>query len=282
VIINCVLLVSAAICLAPVLNIIAISFSDTAAAATGSVFFLPKRATIASYTKLITEGTFGRSFVISVLRVIAALLISMPVKIMMAYALSKSKKVYPERNIVMWIAVFTMLFNGGLIPTYIIIKNYGLVNNFWVLVLPMVMNVWDIIVMMNFFRSVPVELEEAAEMDGAGPMRTMLMVYLPISLPVIATFTLFTVVTHWNDFFQGLIYINNPVDYPLQTYIRSLTVKIDFTTITDPRVLAERLKVSSITFNAAKIVVTMAPVICIYPFLQRFFVKGLVMGSVKE
>jgi putative aldouronate transport system permease protein len=270
------------ICLAPVVNIIAISFSDTAAAVTGSVFFIPHRPTIASYDKLITEGTFGRSFMISVIRVAAALVVSMPVKIMMAYALSKNKKAYPERNAVMWIAVFTMLFNGGLIPTYIIVRSYGLVDSFWALVLPMVMNVWDTIIMMNFFKGVPAELEEAAGMDGADALRTLLSVYLPISLPMLATITLFTVVNHWNDFFLGLIYINDPRNYPIQTYIRSLSVKLDFSAITDARELAERLKVSSITFNAAKIVVSMAPIMCVYPFLQKYFVKGLVMGSVKE
>jgi putative aldouronate transport system permease protein len=276
------LLVSALICLAPIINIIAISFSDTAAAVTGNVFFVPIKPTIASYDKLITEGTFGRSFAISIVRVVAALAISMPVKIMMAYALSKSKGVYPERNTVMWIAVFTMLFNGGLIPTYIVVKSYGLVNSFWALILPMVMNVWDTIIMMNFFISVPVELEEAADMDGANAMQTLLSVYLPVAIPMLATITLFTVVNHWNDFFLGLIYINDPKNYPIQTYIRSLSVKIDFSTITDPRILAERLKVSSITFNAAKIVVSMTPIVCVYPFLQKYFVKGLVMGSVKE
>jgi putative aldouronate transport system permease protein len=282
VIIHAVLLFSVIVCLAPILNIAAISFSDSAAAATGNVFFLPKRVTLASYAKIITEGTFGRSFMISIVRVIAALFISIPVKVMMAYALSKNKAAYPERNVFMWIAVFTMLFNGGLIPTYIAVKSYGLVNSFWALVLPMVMNVWDMIIMMNFFRSVPGEIEEAAFMDGADAFQTLIKVFLPISLPMLATIALFTVVNHWNDFFLGLIYINDPKNFPIQTYIRGLSVQMDLSTITDPRMLAERLKVSSITFNAAKIVISMLPIICVYPFLQRYFVKGLIMGSVKE
>ncbi|GHU02458.1 ABC transporter permease [Spirochaetia bacterium] len=282
VIIHLALLLSALICIAPILNIIAISFSNTAVAATGKVFFVPKQPTLASYTKIIAEGTFLRSFVISVVRVVAAFLISMPVQVMMAYALSKDRKAYPERNVVMWITLFTMLFGGGLIPTYIVIKSYGLVNSFWALVLPMVMNVWNMIIMMNYFRSIPGELEEAAIMDGADAMKTLLKVYLPISLPMLATITLFLIVNHWNDFFLGLIYINDPRNFPIQTYIRGLSVQMDLSTITDPRLFAERLKVSAITFNAAKIVITMVPIICVYPFLQRYFVKGLVMGSVKE
>jgi putative aldouronate transport system permease protein len=282
VLIHAILISSALICIAPIINIIAISLSDTAAAVAGNVYLIPKQATLASYKKLVAEGTFGRAFMISVIRVAAAIAVSMPVKIMMAYALSKNKKAYPERNVIMWVSVFTMLFSGGLIPTYIVIKSYGLVNSFWVLVLPAVMSVWDAIIMMNFFRGVPSELEEAAIMDGAGAWRVLVSVYLPISLPVLATITLFTVVGHWNDFFTGLIYINDPKNYPIQTYIRSLTLKVDFSSITDPRLLAERLKVSAITFNAAKIVISMIPIVCIYPFLQRFFVSGLVMGSVKE
>jgi putative aldouronate transport system permease protein len=276
------LLIGALVCLLPVVNILAISFSDSAIAVTGKVYFIPKQFTIASYSKLITEGTFGRAFMISVIRVIAALVISMPVMTMMAYALSKNKKNFRERNIIMWMAVFTMLFNGGLIPTYVVMMTYHLINSFWALVLPLVMNVYNMLILMNFFRGIPAELEEAATIDGAGAFRTLWSVYLPISLPVLATISLFTVVNHWNDFFWGLIYINNSQNYPLQTYIRSLTMKIDFSAFMDPKLLAEQLKVNSITFSAAKIVVSMIPILCIYPFLQRYFVSGLVLGSVKE
>jgi putative aldouronate transport system permease protein len=281
-IIHLVLAAAAFICVAPIINIIAISFSESSIAITGEVYFMPKRFTLASYTKLMAEGAFVRSFMISVFRVIAAVIISMPVMIMMAYALSKSKGVFRERNIVMWIAVITMLFNGGLIPTYIVIKSYGLIDSFWVLVFPLIMNVYNMIIMMNFFRGIPVELEEAAIIDGAGVVRTLVSVYLPVSLPSLATITLFTVVMHWNDFFWGLIYMNKQENYPLQTYIRSLTMKIDFTAMLDPRLLAEYLKVSNLTFNASKIVVSMIPVLIVYPFLQKYFVSGLVMGSVKE
>jgi putative aldouronate transport system permease protein len=276
------LLAGALICLMPVINIIALSFSDSAIAATGKIYFMPKQFTLASYSKLILEGTFGRAFMISVFRVIAALAISMPVLIMMAYALSKSKNVFKERNVVLWLAVFTMLFNGGLIPTYVVMLTYRLINNFWALVLPLVMNVYNMLILMNFFRGIPVELEEAATIDGAGAFKTLWSVYLPISLPSLATISLFTVVNHWNDFFWGLIYTNDSKNYPLQTYIRSLTMKIDFSALMDPRLLAEQLKVNSITFSAAKIVVSMVPILLVYPFLQRYFVSGLVLGSVKE
>ena len=282
-IIHLILAVAALICVTPILNIIAISLSDSSRALAGDVYFIPKQFTLASYNKLIAEGTFGRAFMISVFRVITAVSISMPIMILMAYALSKSTRVFRERNVVMWIAVFTMLFNGGLIPTYIMIKSYGLLDSFWVLVLPQTVNVFNMIIMMNFFKGVPMELDEAATIDGAGALRTLISVYLPVSLPSLATITLFTVVYHWNDFFWGLIYMNRPENYPLQTYIRSLTLPIEFLSNTlDPETLAEYMKISGITFNASKIVVTMVPVLILYPFLQRYFVSGLVMGSVKE
>ena len=282
-IIHIVLALTAFLCLVPILNIIAISFSESSIAIAGDVYFIPKRFNIVSYKRMIMEGTFSRAFMISVMRVIAAVSIAMPVTILMAYALSKSTRVFKERNVVMWVTVFTMLFNGGLIPTYIMIKSYGLIDTFWVLVLPMVMNVFNMIIMMNFFRGIPKELEEAALMDGSTALRTLIYVYLPVSLPSIATITLFTVVNHWNDFYYGLIYINKIEDYPLQTYIRSLTVPADLlASVMDPELLAEYIKMNSITFNASKIVVSMVPVLIIYPFLQRYFVSGLVMGSVKE
>ena len=262
---------------------IAISLSESSRAMTGEVYFIPKNFTLASYERIISERIFIRAFTISVLRVIAAVCISMPIIICMAYALSKTPRVFPERNVIMWVAVFTMLFNGGLIPTYIMIKSYGLIDKFWVLVLPQALNVFNMIIMMNFFKGVPHELEEAAVIDGAGVIRTMVSIYLPVSLPSLATITLFTVVLHWNDFFMGLIYINNPMNFPLQTFIRALTVPPDLITSTmSPEEAEEYLKVASLTFNAAKIVVTMLPILVVYPFLQKYFVSGLVMGSVKE
>jgi putative aldouronate transport system permease protein len=272
----------ALVCVLPVLNMVAISFSDSSSAAAGQVFFLPKGATLASYEKLFSEGSFGRAFMVSVLRVLLGTTLSMIVTILMAYPLSKEKKQFRYRNIFMWIAVFTMFFSGGLIPTYMVIKTLNLTNNFLVLILPFCLNVYNGVLLMNFFRGIPKEIDEAATVDGAGPWRIMARIYLPISLPALATITLFTVVGLWNDFFTGLIYMNRPEGWPLQTYIQNLIIQVDFSAITDPQELIERLKVSNITFNAAKIVVSMIPILCVYPFLQRFFVHGLVMGSVKE
>ena len=284
VIIHIVLALAAILCIAPVLNVIAISFSESHSALAGKVYFTPKNFTLASYNNLLTEKAFSRAFIISTFRVLAAVSISMPILTCMAYALSKTARAFRERNVVMWITVFTMLFHGGLIPTYMIVKSYGLIDNFWVLVLPQTMNIFNLLVLMNFFRGVPGELEEAALIDGASAMRTLVQVYLPVSLPSLATITLFTVVHHWNDFYMGLIYMNKPVNYPLQTYLRSLTFSIEMLVNMnmDPEQIEEYMKISGLTYNASKIVVAMLPVLVIYPLLQRYFVSGLVIGAVKE
>lgn len=276
-----ILLLGAVLCLLPVLNMIAISFSESSVAVTGTVYLIPKKFTLAAYKKLLVEGNFIRSFMISVVRVVAQLAVTMPVTVMMAYALSKNDKKFKERNVLMWYAVITMLFSGGLIPTYLAVKSYKMLDTFWALILPSALNVFNMIIMMNFFRGIPKELDEAAEMDGAGAWITLIKVYLPLSLPVMATVTLFTAVASWNDFFSGMIYITNVNNYPLQTYIRSLTLDIDYGSLS-PSELEERMKITGINFNAAKIMVSMIPVLIIYPFLQRYFVSGLVMGAVKE
>lgn len=276
-----ILLLGAILCLLPVLNMIAISFSESSVAVTGTVYLIPKKFTLAAYKKLLVEGNFIRSFMISVVRVVAQLAVTMPVTVMMAYALSKNDKKFKERNVLMWYAVITMLFSGGLIPTYLAVKSYKMLDTFWALILPSALNVFNMIIMMNFFRGIPKELDEAAEMDGAGAWITLIKVYLPLSLPVMATVTLFTAVASWNDFFSGMIYITNVNNYPLQTYIRSLTLDIDYGSLS-PSELEERMKITGINFNAAKIMVSMIPVLIIYPFLQRYFVSGLVMGAVKE
>ncbi|MDW7657364.1 MAG: carbohydrate ABC transporter permease [Bacillota bacterium] len=204
----------------------------------------------------------------------------MTIMILMAYPLSKEKGEFRSRNIFMWMMVFTMLFSGGLIPTYMTIRSLNLIDSIWALVLPSSVSAGNTIILMRFFRNNPKEIEEAAIVDGAGAMRILLTIILPISLPAIATLSLFVIVYHWNDFFAGMIYINDPAKYPLQTYIRSLTVDINFDHLSVEEI-EEQLKISSRTFNAAKIVVSMVPILCIYPFLQRYFVKGLVLGSVK-
>ncbi len=274
-------ILAALVCIFPVLHCTALSFSGAAAADAGKVTIWPVDLQLTAYKKLLEEKTFFTAFGISVKRVLLGGGINMILIIIMAYPLSKDKREFPQRNIYMWFLVFTMLFNGGTIPWYITIKNYGLLDTMWALVLPCAVQVYNIILMMNFFKGIPKELEEAAVMDGAGPFTTLLKIYLPVSLPGLATVGLFVLLYHWNNYFDGIILMNSASKLPLQSYVQQFVVSVDAKQNMTTEQLLELAKMSSRTLNAAKIVVTMVPILVVYPFLQKYFTSGLVMGAVK-
>ncbi|WP_054023951.1 carbohydrate ABC transporter permease [Bacillus sp. FJAT-28004] len=283
VIIYCILALTAFACLVPIINTIAISFSGSSAANAGEVFFWPVDFNLASYQKVLEDQAFFNSFGISIKRVILGGAINFILTMVMAYPLSKTSSVFPGRNVYMWFIVFTMLFSGGLIPWYMTINNYGMLDSIWALVLPSAVPVFNVILLMNFFRAVPKELDEAANMDGAGPWRTLFSVYMPAALPSLATVTLFSIVGHWNSFFDGMILMNHKENWPLQTYIQQLVVSLNsIMNTTDPDELRRLSAISNRTLNASKVIVSMIPILLIYPFLQRYFVSGIVLGAVKE
>ena len=197
-----------------------------------------------------------------------------------AYPLSRTSKQFPKRSIFMWILVFCMLFNGGTVPWYITMKSYGLVDNIWGLVLGMGLNVYNLILAVNFFKNLPAELEEAALVDGAGPWKCLVSIFIPLAKPVIATIALFTIVQYWNEFFQGMVLSTRQSNYPLQTYIQQLVVTYDFSTMNVEQI-AQVQKLNNQSLDAAKIVIAMIPVLAVYPFLQKYFVSGITLGSVK-
>jgi len=271
------------ICLLPLVHTVAVSLSDKSAADAGMVLFWPIRATLTSYARIVSDNKFIISFFNSVKRVLLGVIVNMTLTILPAYPLSKKANAFPQRNVYMWFMVFTMLFYGGLIPNFLVVKNLGLLDSIWDLVLPGAVPVFSVIILMDFFRNLPEEIEEAARIDGAGPWMSLILICLPLSLPSLATIALFSIVGHWNAFFDGIIYINSNTKIPLQTYIQQLvttTSMLDRSTLSpeDAKALNE---ISNKTFNAAKVFVTMIPVLCVYPFLQKFFVKGLIIGSVK-
>ncbi len=272
------------ICLIPILNTVAISLSDKTSAALGLVRLWPVNFTTVSYGNMLEETQFWVSFMVSVKRVIIGVSLNMVVTILTAYPLSKSSSQFRTKSIYMWIVVFTMLFNGGLVPTFMVINKLNLMDTFWALVLPGAVPVFNVILLMNFFKGVPQSLEESASMDGAGPWTVLTQIYLPLSKPSLATIGLFSLVTHWNSYFDGKIYINSVSKLPLQTYIQSLSSSLNaemMATMTAEEV-QEQLAMSSLTFNSAKVVVSMIPILLIYPFLQKYFVTGMVVGAVKE
>lgn len=283
-VINAIVILLALICLLPLWNIVAISFSSSEAVSANAVGLVPVNFTTAAYMKIIDDAQFWRSFGISVLRVVLTLILNMILIILMAYPLSKSKREFRGRNIYMNVMIFAMLFSGGMIPSYLLIKNLDMLNTIWSLVLPGAVPIFSVILVMNFFSAVPKALEEAAFIDGANPLQVLFKVYVPVSIPALATVALFSIVGTWNDFFSGLIYMTQVSNYPLMTYIQSLNVNIAelLQSGTNSAQLSNLTEISNKNLNAAKIVVAVIPLLLIYPLLQKYFVTGIVVGSVKE
>lgn len=233
-----------------------------------------------SYMKIMEDAQFFRSAWISVQRVVLGAAISFFVILLMSYPLSKTSRDFKPRNVFMWLLVFAMLFNGGLVPWYLTMQSLGLINNIWGLVLGGGLPVFNVILVMNYLRNMPKEMEESALIDGAGPWRILFSICLPLSVPVLATILVFTIVYHWNEFFQALVLMNKSDMYPLQSYIKQVAVVIDPTKM-DAEQVKRTAELSNQTLNAAKIFISMLPLLVIYPFLQKYFVKGITLGSVK-
>jgi putative aldouronate transport system permease protein len=266
--------------LLPLINTLAISLSNKAAVSGGMVNLLPVGFNLISYEYIIRDTKFWTAFGVSLQRVALGGLFNFVLAVITAFPLSRTIKAFPARNFFMWLFVFGMILNVGLVPWYLTISNYNLIDKIWALVLPTAVPIWNVIILMNFFRNIPKELDEAARIDGATPWQLLWHIYLPTSLPALATITLFSIVGHWNSFFDGLILMNNPDNYPLQTYIQQLV-------IADRPVLhggqAQLLsKLSNNTLNAAKLFIAMIPILVVYPFLQHYFIRGIMLGAVKE
>ena len=276
-----VVIIMVLLCVIPIINTVAISLSDTASVSAGKVSFWPVNFTTAAYQEMMKDMQFFRSFLNSIIRVLVGGSINIVLILLTAYPLSRSPQYFPQKKIYMYFLIFTMLFSGGMIPNFLLVNSLHLMDTIWALVLPGAVNVTNVILMMNFFKSIPEELNEAARIDGASPMVTFIKIYLPLAVPGIATVLLFTIVGHWNAFFDGMIYINSPEKMPLQTYIQQLTAVIRDDIALSEEEMEQISKISGSTFNAAKVFVTMIPILIVYPFLQRYFVTGLVVGSVK-
>lgn len=271
-------------CLIPLWNIVAISLSSSEAVTANAVGLMPVRFTVAAYKKIVEDAQFWKSFMTSVLRVIIGLAINMVLVVMMAYPLSKGSREFRGRNIYMNLMIFAMLFSGGMIPVYLVVKNLNLLNTIWALILPGAVPVFNVILVMSFFQGIPKSLEEAAIIDGASPMQVLTKIYIPCSKPSMATVALFSIVGHWNDFYSGLIYMTRVEKYPLMTYISSLSVSLQdiIRAGAGSDALRNAMEVSQLNLNAAKIVVSVIPLLIIYPLLQRYLIAGLVVGAVKE
>ena len=276
-----VLALFAAACLFPMVHVAAVSFSTRAQALAGEVVFWPRGFNTASYAWVLLQSGFWTSLWVSAQRMAAGIAINVVLVLLLAFPLSKEKHEFPARAWYVWFFFFTMLFEGGLIPLYMTVAGLGLLDTIWALVLPRGVQVFLVLLMLNFFRQVPRELQDAAEIDGAGKWRILWQVYVPVSLPAIATITLFSGVFHWNSWFDGLIFANHPERYPLQTYLQILLRGDILSQAASLSEISEIYHLSNRTVRSAYIVIGIVPILALYPFLQRYFVKGIVIGSVK-
>jgi len=270
-------------CVLPFIHVMAVSFSDSAAAMSGRVGLWPVDFTIESYALAMRRPRFFTSMLNSLNRVALGVFINMLITILTAYPLSKAKGVFKGRTFFSWFFVITMLIGGGIIPTFIIVTLSGIRNTIWALILPGALPVFNMVVLLNFYRQLPHELEEAAVIDGAGDFRILFQIFVPLSLPCLATLVIFQTVGHWNDWFSGMIYMDNIENQPLATYLHQVLQRPNFDQIaTMTHEERQRfLQISPRTLQNAQITMATLPIVLVYPFLQRFFVKGLTLGSLK-
>lgn len=277
-----VVLTLAFICvLYPCVFVLAASFSSGSAVQAGKVILWPVDFSLEGYKTVFNTSTVFTGFRNSLFYTVAGTSINIVVTMIAAYALSRRD--LPGRNVLMLFFIFTMFFSGGMIPSYMLIQNLGLINTRWALLLPGAMSVYNMIVARTFIESsIPTELLEASKIDGCSDIRYFLSVVIPLSKSIIAVLVLFYGVGHWNQYFNAMIYLNSKHLYPLTIFLREILMadQIDPSTVTDP-VLQAQLAQAAGVIKYALIVVSMIPVLIIYPFIQKYFVKGVMIGSVK-
>lgn len=276
-------IVMALICfvaLYPVWYTVVISFNDSSDAMRGGVYWFPRKFSLESYRAVFQDKTIVQAFMVTVLRTLIGTVTSVFFTAMVAYAFSKKHIMFNKFYTIL--GTITMFFGGGLIPYFITIKNLGLYDSFLVYIIPGLFNFYNMIIFMSFFKSMPASLEESAKLDGANDMLIFVRIIIPLSMPVVATIALFNGVGHWNDYFTGVMYINKAALQPIQTYLYRIVASASASkaVVAMPAGVSAQ-QVSSQSVRLATMVVTTFPIMCVYPFLQKYFVKGMLIGSIK-
>ena len=273
-------IVSVSAVMIPLIFVVAASFSSPRALLSAEVFLWPVDFNIRGYTMVLEHPMLMRSLWNSVQYTAVGTLINVVMTVLAAYPLSRRD--LKARNAVMYLFAFTMLFNGGLIPTYMLIRNLGLLNTFWVMVIPGAISVWNLIITRTYFQvAIPSELHESAGLDGCDDFRFLLKIAVPLAAPIIAVNVLLYAVAHWNSFFHALVYLTDNMRFPLQLILREILIQDDITGMAvDIREQLERQE-TRFLLQYSTIVVSTVPVMLLYPFIQRYFVKGIMVGAIK-
>lgn len=280
--INSFLMLLAVITVLPFYNVFITSFADPAAIVKQQFYLLPTSFSLVSYKLLLNGSYVGKALANSVIITVAGTLVNMLVTACGAYALSK--KTMPGRSAMMAGIVFTMLFGGGLIPYYLTIKSLHLINSYSVMILPVAVNTFFLIILINHFRSIPPELEESAKMDGANDIFILFRIVLPISKPTLAAITLFYAVSRWNEWYLAMLFVNDPKMHPMQLFLRNMLQDVTKMRRDDmgSAMLAELSQTYPDGLKMASVIITMVPIMLVYPFLQKYFAAGVTLGAVKE
>ncbi|MBP3963093.1 carbohydrate ABC transporter permease [Paenibacillus lignilyticus] len=239
----------------------------------GGFILVPRSITFDAYRKLIMESNIPRAFGVTVLITVIGTILNMIITSLMAYPLSR--KQLPGRNLFLMMVVFTLLFSGGIIPTYLVVKSIGLLDSIWAMILPNLVWSFNVLIMKSFYESLPEELFESARMDGAKEFRILLQIVVPLSVPVTLTIGLFYMVGHWNEFFQAIMYVTDRNLFPLQVVVREILIQTQ-----QPLENADNMTPSE-TLQMASVILASLPIIMVYPFMQKHFTKGMLLGSVK-
>lgn len=268
--------------LVPFLVVFSTSFvTEQEVARRGAFILIPQDFSLTAYKMLLSRGsTLINSYKITLFRVVVGTALNLFFTSTLAYGLSKKK--LPGRNFFITLIFITMMFGGGLIPNFMLIKALGLYNEVWVMVIPGLISAWNMILMKNFFIQIPESLEESAMLDGANPFRILISIILPLSMPIMATIGLFYAVGHWNAWFDASIYINDSRKLPVQVFMRNIVLAMSHKEL-DGTVLNEAAGVrpTAETIKSAVIIISTLPILCVYPFIQKYFVKGMMVGSIK-
>ena len=282
-----IILVILALCLViilPCINVLALSLNDGADAAKGGVYFFPRVFTLENFKQVFSDGSIMRAYKYTILRVVIGTLLTLIVTSLAAFALKE--KDLPGVKVITILITFTMLFGGGMIPTYVQYKNLHLINNFWVYVVPSLVSVTYLLMMRAYFEGIPASLEESAKLDGCGYFGIYGRIILPLSKPVIAVIGLYTAVNHWNDWFSGAFYMTSNEKWPVQTVLQQMLARAMSASQKDITSVAQALvqgasTVTSDSLKMAAVVITTVPILLIYPFVQKYFASGIMIGAVK-
>lgn len=270
----------------PFWNAAVISFNNGSDTMKGGITFWPRQFSLENYRVVFEDSRLINGFVISILRTVTGTLASIAATAIFAYGMSKSELI--GRKPYMVLCIITMYFSGGLIPTFLLIRELHLFNTFWVMVIPGLISVWNMIIFRTFFKSIPAGLEESARIDGCSNWGVLFRIVLPLSGPVLATLSLFTAVYHWNDWFTPSIYISDTGLMPIQTKLQQIlnsNIMSEQLAQMDSAAQGRMSRMKAVTtksLSMATMMVATLPILCVYPFLQKYFVKGVMIGSLKE